>query len=371
MTTKGILQDTPKTNTEISGSSYDATKLSKEDAWIGECDLDEFRQEIVDLGKKLLQQQGHADLAHLQKIMSWSRGCQYIGALTMWYCVNPLSVFLLSLGCMSRWAIIGHHICHGGFDKCSEGRYNRFKFGVGSMWRRVVDWLDWMLVEAWNVEHNQLHHYHLGEIDDPDLVEHNLAFLRVSPMPKPLKYIAVTVMAMIWKWWYYSPNTFKVLTRINKRRAGEPTPPTTKQGKAQAAALESHDAATIHPLWFIPVTLGGEAAPFPLITFFVNVLGPFFVQRFFLPPLLISMMLGAPAGRNALINLVLAEILTNVHSFIIIVTNHAGDDLYRFEHHCKPRSATFFLRQVISSSNFDSRDRHSPPLNLTSGDQLL
>ena len=59
--------------------------------------------------------------------------------------------------------------------------------------------MDWMLVEAWNVEHNQLHHYHLGEIDDPDLVEHNLAFLRVSPMPKPLKYIAVTVMAMIWK----------------------------------------------------------------------------------------------------------------------------------------------------------------------------
>ena len=32
-----------------------------------------------------------------------------------------------------------------------------------------------MLVEAWNVEHNQLHHYHLGEIEDPDLVEHNLA----------------------------------------------------------------------------------------------------------------------------------------------------------------------------------------------------
>ena len=119
------------------------------------------------------------------------------------------------------------------------------------------------------------------------------------------------------KWWYYSPNTFKVLTRIDKRRAGEPTPPTTNQGKAQAAVLESHDAATIHPLWFIPVTLGGEAAPFPLVAFFVNVLGPFFVQRFVLPPLLISMMLGAPAGRNALINLVLAEILTNVHRLVV------------------------------------------------------
>ena len=117
-----------------------------------------------------------------------------------------------------------------------------------------------MLVEAWNVEHNQLHHYHLGEIEDPDLVEHNLAFLRVSSMAKPLKYLAVSVMACIWKWWYYSPNTYKVLTRINKRREGGEAKPSTQQGKAQAAALESHDPATIHPLWFIPVALGGEVS---------------------------------------------------------------------------------------------------------------
>ena len=120
-------------------------QLSREDAWItGQLNLDEFKSEIVDLGKKLLAQQGPADLAHLHKIIRWSRFCQYVGALTMWYAVNPVSIFLLSLGTMSRWAIIGHHVCHGGFDKCSEGRYNRFKFGVGSLWRRAVDWLDWV-----------------------------------------------------------------------------------------------------------------------------------------------------------------------------------------------------------------------------------
>ena len=49
-------------------------------------------------------------------------------------------------------------------DKCGKGEYNRFRFGVGSLYRRCVDWLDWMLVEAWNVEHNNLHHYCLGEV---------------------------------------------------------------------------------------------------------------------------------------------------------------------------------------------------------------
>lgn len=33
----------------------------------------------------------------------------------------------LSVGTMSRWTIIGHHVCHGGFDKCSDGKFNRFK----------------------------------------------------------------------------------------------------------------------------------------------------------------------------------------------------------------------------------------------------
>ena len=54
---------------------------------------------------------------------------------------------------------------------------------MGSLYRRFVDWLDWMLVEAWNVEHNQLHHYCLGEILDPDLVEHNFRPLRSYPLP--------------------------------------------------------------------------------------------------------------------------------------------------------------------------------------------
>ena len=38
---------------------------------------------------------------------------------------------------------------------------------------------------------------------------------------------------------------------------------------------------------------------------------------------------------------ILADVMTNVHSFIIIATNHVGDDIYRFESETKPRSDDF------------------------------
>ena len=159
----------------LSGRSYSATKLAPEDEWIGKLDLCAFRDEIRALGKELALQQGPADLAHLNKIVWWSRLSQWVGALTMWYSINPVSIFLLSVGCMTRWTCVGHHVCHGGYDKLDESkRYNRFTFAVGTVYRRATDWLDWMLVEAWNCEHNQLHHYYLSEEDDPDLVEENL-----------------------------------------------------------------------------------------------------------------------------------------------------------------------------------------------------
>ena len=80
------------------------------------------------------------------------------------------------------------------------------------------DWLDWMLPEAWNVEHNNLHHYRLSESGDPDLVERNLETMRDFQLPRPLKYVAVALLAAMWKWYYYAPNTYKQL-KISKMRA--------------------------------------------------------------------------------------------------------------------------------------------------------
>ena len=51
-------------------------------------------------------------------------------------------------------------------------------------------------------------------------------------------------------------------------------------------------------------------------------------------------------ARPTAAHLALADVLTNLHSFVTIVTNHCGDDLYRFETSCPPNSAEFYLRQV-------------------------
>ena len=329
----------------VSGASYDAQVLAPEDQWIAKLDHASFKEDVQQLGKQLQEAQGPDDVAHLHKIMRWQRVCSWVGALTMWYSVNPLSIYLLSLGCMTRWTIIGHHVCHGGFDKCSKGEYSRFKFGTGSLWRRAVDWLDWMLVEAWNVEHNQLHHYCLGEVADPDLVEHNLTSLRGMPLPRAVKYGVVAFFMVTWKWFYYAPNTFKMLKVHELRRQGKV--PTWKGGvPVPQKLLES--GWTIHPNWLF----GKGPIFYTAVEFFGRVLGPYFVRQFVLLPALFGALLGATAATNALVSLVLAELLTNAHSFLVIVTNHAGDDLYRFDRHCAPRSATFYLRQVVSSVNF-------------------
>ena len=84
-----------------------------------------------ELGEKLKKAQGPADMAHLRKIIMWSRLCSWGGALTCWMMVNPVSIFLMSVGTMTRWTIIGHHVCHGGFDSVDKTKkYNRFTVGV-------------------------------------------------------------------------------------------------------------------------------------------------------------------------------------------------------------------------------------------------
>lgn len=55
---------------------------------------------------------------------------------------------------------------------------------------------------------------------------------------------------------------------------------------------------------------------------------------------------------TAVKNLFLAELLTNIHGFVAVVTNHAGDDMYRFREGCRPFSGSFYVRQVLASVDF-------------------
>ncbi len=189
-----------------------ADQLQTGDEWIPDFDLKAFTKEIRDLGNKLEKEQGDADVRHLNKIIGWSNMCALVGFLTMGFSINLVSIVALSTWTFSRWTMIAHHTCHGGYDKChpNKNRWHRFKFAIGSLWRRMCDWFDWMMPEAWNVEHNNRHHYNLSEIEDPDLVENNLRDLREMNAPLVFKYMYVAVAACTWKWLYYSPNTYKV-----------------------------------------------------------------------------------------------------------------------------------------------------------------
>jgi fatty acid desaturase len=199
-----------------------------------------------------------------------------------------------------------------------------------------------MQPEAWNIEHNRLHHYRLNEAKDPDLVQRNLNKLREKDTPMALKYAEVAFILPIWKWFYYAPNTYKEL-KINEWLKG---------GKNLPEGLDPDEAATLASL-FAPrnAPLREIVKPRDVL---LNVLGPMFFGRYIAIPALLCVIpgVGPTLAAHAAVNLVLAELLTNVHSFATIVTNHAGDDMYTFDDAVKPKTGSFYVRQVVGSVNY-------------------
>jgi hypothetical protein len=185
------------------------------------------------------------------------------------------------------------------------------------------------------------HHYNLSEINDPDLVEQNLAMLREIQIPVMFKYMIVTFFAFTWKWFYYAPNTYKELKLARMRKSGEKIP-----SHVNPADQITFKSCVMGDNYFYSF---GE-----LITV---VLAPYFLFHFFVTPIP-YLFLGEQLGYgnkmfwNAVTNLFLAEFLTNAHGFLAVVTNHAGDDMYRFRRACRPFSGSFYLRQVLASVDY-------------------
>jgi len=318
-------------------------QLKRCDQWVEKLDLDAFTEDIRKLGEELEKNQGEADVRHLKKMVLWSNMCALVGLATMGFGVGILPVVALSTFTFTRWTMIAHHTCHGGYDKVhpNKSRWNRFKFAVGGTWNRMCDWFDWMMPEAWNVEHNNRHHYCLSELEDPDLVENNLVDIRNAPLPPIIKALSVPFIACIWKWFYYSPNTYKELKLAKWRKEGRKIPDD----------VIPSDAVTIRSLIF------GGTPFYSMWEFFSIVVGPYLLIHFFLTPLPLLFIgehigVGNTMYISAVKNLFLAELLTNAHGFLAVVTNHAGNDMYRFRDGCKPYSGSFFLRQVIASVDF-------------------
>lgn len=290
--------------------------LAPEDLWISKLDYGSFAKEVSELGAALRKETGDADVEHLSKIVEWRNIAAIVGVATVCTTPNPLTIAALSTWTYASWTMIAHHTCHGGYNRVDAGRFNSRGFGIGLV-NRVVDWLDWMQPEAWNIEHNRLHHYRLNEGNDPDLVQRNLDFLRDSPMPMALKYALVAAFLPVWKWFYYAPNTYKEL-KINEM---------IKDGKELPEGFDAEEAATVVSL-FDPSREQLRAVVKPH-DFFLRVLGPMFFVRYLAIPLLLVGIPGAgpTLAMHALVNLALAEFLTNVHAFVTIVTNHGKPHL--------------------------------------------
>lgn len=288
-------------------------------------DLAAFSQGLREL-RESLSEAGPEDLAHLRKIERWGRTATALGLATAPLAPNLLSAAALSLGRTTRWTMMAHHVMHRGYDRVPDvpARYTSRGFAKGG--RRAIDWLDWIVPEAWHHEHNVLHHFRLGEDADPDLVERNLDFLRKKPWPRWVKRLVVGVLASVWKPLYYAPNTLLELHVAESRRRGND------------AAVSFADAGALDPR----SKVGRDV----LLKSWLPYAGWHFgaLPALFLP-------LGPIAAFNVLVNSILAELLTNLHTFAVITTNHAGPDMFRFEDKVSSKMQ-WQLRQVIGSVNF-------------------
>lgn len=280
---------------------------------------------------------GRADLDHLLKMRRWGRVCSALGYATAWIAANPFSAVLIGIGNSARWTMQAHHVLHRGYDRVPGTPPQLRSDGFARGWRRWLDWPDWIHPAAWVHEHNRLHHFHTGELDDPDLVEHNAWVLRLRALPPPLKWLLIGVLMCSWKLLYYAPNTYWAW-RQHRRRGVDRTPTEVAEHAGNAWRLFYPGERLLLPL--------GR----PAMAFWLRCLLPYAALRFGLIPLLF-LPLGEAAWAAVLINSLLAELFANLHAFCIIVPNHAGDDLYRFDRRFNGR-AEFYLRQITGSVNY-------------------
>jgi len=301
-------------------------------------DKEQLKQDIED-AKATIGEANEEDFQHLLKMERWGRTFTFsgyflvtlislielssggIGTFMFWF-LAVVAGLLISTGNVARWANVTHPILHGAYDKVPNvpAKYTKKFYAKGA--RRHLDWLDWITPDAWSYEHNIMHHYHLGEVDDPDNVERNMQWLIQSKTPMWARRLFVYIFAGTWKFTYYAPNTLRILQ--NKKLKEE--------NKKEILDYEFDPRTPFgFELWW------NYYLPYGVIKFIV-------IPALFLP-------LGVEAVFNALIIVVIAEFFANLHSFLVIVPNHSADDIYMFNEPYKGHGE-FYLRQIMGSVNY-------------------
>jgi len=299
-------------------------------------DIDkEALQKDIEAIKETIPAPAWEDFQHLLKLERWgwmATGSGFImmavAALSLsglaFWAVALLAALLMGIGNTSRWANVTHPILHGAYDKVPNIPYKYTKAGFARGTNRYFHWLDWIKPEAWEYEHNIMHHYHLGETEDPDNVEHNMKWLTESNTPMFLRYMLIGILSITWKFTYYAPNTLRILANKERRKRKEPE-------------LDYYE--------WSPFTVNG-------LELWKNFYLPYGIAMFVLVPLLF-LPFGVAAAVNALIIMLLAEVVANFHSFLVIVPNHSAEDIYQFSEPHKSQGE-FYLRQIMGSVNYNT-----------------
>jgi len=304
-----------------------------------EVDQEQLQKDIEDIKKTITV--GEDDFQHLLKLEKWGKiatfsGFFLIAIVTILNTYNSdmshfdfwffgiFGAFLIGVGNVARWSNVTHPILHGAYDKVPNipKRYTKAGFAQGK--RRYIDWLDWIKPDAWAYEHNIMHHYHLGELDDPDNVEKNLEWLHKKDIPMWMKYSIVYLFASVWKLAYYAPNTQRILQNKDEKTMNNP------RGQKYS---------------FSPFTKKGQEL-------WKEYLLPYGLFQFVFLPLLF-LPWGWSAVTTAFGFLVLGEVFANLHSFLVIVPNHSAEDIYQFSTAHKSQGE-YYLRQIMGSVNYNT-----------------
>ena len=318
-----LLSFRPKNDEMIQGSSTFhslAPELEKIDAKGFRADIEKLKAEVEGTAD-------YDDFRHLKKIEWFGRLFSALGFATAWIVPNPISAICIHLGILTRLGLL-HGITHGGYDNVPgiPKRYTSKHFGAG--WRRYVDFVEWWPAETWRRQHNELHHYQTGELTDPDTLERFGRFIRELKAPRFIKYILLFVSASTWKFSIYAPNSMSIFDAKTKAWL--------KPEKIRYITFKNilqFRNENVRALW--------KYGYLPYITAHFVV-----VPLLFLP-------LGQTAVLFVLLNRVLAELMTNFHSAMIIFPNHTGDDLYSIKFHYKNKEE-FYVTQVIGSADYKS-----------------
>jgi len=285
----------------------------------------QLAKDVDAIQRDILSKTNIDDFHHLKKIERWGRICTGLGYATAWIIPNPISAYLISQGNFTRWTTVAHHVLHRGYDKIEGIPKHYTSKGFAKGWRRYLDWLDWMYPAAWDAEHNDIHHYHLGEEVDPDQVEFNMEGLRNSNIPRWGRYALLAIMAASWKIIYYASSTLTEYRAIEAKKAGGT--------RGQISRLD---------MWN-PLKPAGK-------DLWLSCMLPYSIVQFVVIPLLF-LPIGVIAATNVFINVLIAEVFTNLHSFLVIGPNHTGDDVMMFENKAKGKGE-FYLRQIVGSVNY-------------------